>query len=201
MIGPVLWLWSIRERFEFRYARISLHKTWRRSKRTPGPAENHAKLVFAFPCSVLDAQGFGAAWKHKSKQGQAQNGTGGNDRPSKVNDYARRISQFLILIRDLTRRISLRTSELALPNTVNPNETVPVNTGHCLRPLPFPQGMTVEWLACASTKAADRQKANIMLKKMTFSSNHFSISDGLAPIICARYPKNQLISLFAPIRS
>ena len=121
--------------------------------------------------------------------------------PSKVNDYARRISQFLILIRDLTRRISLRTSELALPKTVNPNETVPVNTGHCLRPLPFPQGMTVEWLACASTKAADRQKANIMLKKMTFSSNHFSISDGLAPIICARYPKNQLISLFAPIRS
>ena len=48
MIGPVLWLWSIRERFEFRYARISLHKTLRRSKRTPGPAENYAKFVFVF---------------------------------------------------------------------------------------------------------------------------------------------------------
>ena len=49
--------------------------------------------------------------------------------------------------------------ESVLPKTVNPNETVPVNTGHCLRPLPFPQGMTVEWLACASTKAADRLKS------------------------------------------
>ena len=49
--------------------------------------------------------------------------------------------------------------ESALPKTVNPNETVPVNTGYCLRPLPFPQGMTVEWLACASTKAADRLKS------------------------------------------
>ena len=48
MIGPILWLRSIRERFEFRYARISLHKTWRRSKRTPGPAENYAKFVFVF---------------------------------------------------------------------------------------------------------------------------------------------------------
>ena len=34
--------------------------------------------------------------------------------------------------------------ESALPKTVNPNETVPVNEGYCPRPLPFPQGMTVE---------------------------------------------------------
>ena len=82
MIGPVLWLRRIRERFGFRHARMGLHKTYNGSKRAPEPAENHAKLVFAFPCSVLDAQGFGAARKHKSKQRQAQNGTGGNDSPS-----------------------------------------------------------------------------------------------------------------------
>ena len=82
---------------------------------------------------VLDAQGFGAARKHKSKQRQAQNGTGGNDRPSQVNDYAMEISHFLILIRDLARRNSLRTSELSLSETAIPNETVPVNEGDCLR--------------------------------------------------------------------
>lgn len=57
----------------------------------------------------------------------------GNDRPLQVNDYAKEISQFHILIRDLTRRISFRTTELALSETANPNETVPVNEGDCLR--------------------------------------------------------------------
>ena len=57
----------------------------------------------------------------------------GNDRPLQVNDYAKETSQFHILIRDLTRRISLRTTELALSETANPNETVPVNEGDCLR--------------------------------------------------------------------
>ena len=57
----------------------------------------------------------------------------GNDRPLQVNDYAKETSQFHILIRDLTRRISLRTTELALSETANPNETVPVNEGYCLR--------------------------------------------------------------------
>ena len=150
---------------------------------------------------VLDAYGFGVFWNTKANRHKIKMEPIGNDRPLQVNDYAKETSQFHILIRDFTRRISLHTTELALSETANPNETVPVNEGYCPRPLPFPQGMTVEWLACASTKAADRQKANIMSKKMTFSSNHFFISDGLAPIICARYPKNQLISIFAPIRS
>ena len=151
---------------------------------------------------VLDAQGFGAAWKHKSKQGQAQNGTGGNDRSPQVNDYVKKLGQCHILIRGLTRRISLRTSESALPKTVYPNETVPVNTGHCPRPLPFPQGMTVEWLACASTKAADRQKANIMSKKEISRPSQFFISDGSALKIYARSPKNQFpIPFCVPVLS
>ena len=150
---------------------------------------------------VFNAQGSGAFGNTKSNRGKIKIEPVENDRPPQVNVYVKKLGQCHILIRGLTRRISLRTIETALPKTVNPNETVPVNTGHYLRPLPFPQGMTVEWLACASTKAADRQKANIMSKKMTSSSNHFSISDGLAPIICARYLKNQLISFFAPIRS
>ena len=145
---------------------------------------------------VLDTQGFGAFGNTKANRHKIKNEPGGNDRLPQVNDYVKKLGQCHILIRGLTRRISLRTSESALPKTVYPNETVPVNTGHCPRPLPFPQGMTVEWLACASTKAADRQKANIMSKKMTSSSNHFSISDGLAPIICARYFKNQFPILF-----
>ena len=144
MIGPVLWLRSIREQFKFRYARISLHKTWRRSKRTPGPAENHAKLVFAFPCSVLDAQGFGVFGNAKANRHKIKNEPGGNDRSPQVNDYVKKLGQCHILIRGLTRRISLRTIETALPETANPNETVPVNKGYCPRPLPFPQGMTVE---------------------------------------------------------
>ena len=150
---------------------------------------------------VFNAQGSGAFGNTKSNRGKIKIEPVENDRPPQVNVYVKKLGQCHILIRGLTRRISLRTIETALPETANPNETVPVNEGYCPRPLPFPQGMTVEWLACASTKAADRQKANIMSKKMTFSSNHFSISDGLAPIICARYPKNQLISFFAPIRS
>lgn len=151
---------------------------------------------------VLDAQGFGAFGNTKANRHKIKNEPGGNDRSPQVNDYVKKLGQCHILIRGLTRRISLRTSESALPKTVYPNETVPVNEGYCPRPLPFPQGMTVEWLACASTKAADRQKANIMSKKMTSSSNHFSISDGLAPIICARYPKNQFpISFCVPVIS
>lgn len=140
---------------------------------------------------VFNAQGSGAFGNTKSNRGKIKIEPVENDRPPQVNVYVKKLGQCHILIRGLTRRISLRTIETALPETANPNETVPVNEGYCPRPLPFPQGMTVEWLACASTKAADRQKANIMSKKMTSSSNHFSISDGLAPIICARYPKNQ----------
>ena len=64
--------------------------------------------------------------------------------PVTKNDYVKKLGQCHILIRGLTRRISLRTIETALPETANPNETVPVNKGYCLRPLPFPQGMTVE---------------------------------------------------------
>ena len=150
---------------------------------------------------VFNAHGSGAFGNTKSNRGKIKIEPVENDRPPQVNVYVKKLGQCHILIRGLTRRISLRTIETALPETANPNETVPVNEGYCPRPLPFPQGMTVEWLACASTKAADRQKANIMSKKMTSSSNHFSISEGLAPIICARYPKNQLISFFAPIRS
>ena len=68
MIGPILWLRSIRERFEFRYARISLHKTWRRSKRTPGPAENYAKFVFAFQKGLKPCD-FKGSGDHRNTKG------------------------------------------------------------------------------------------------------------------------------------
>ena len=67
------WLWSIRERFEFRYARISLHKTLRRSKRTPGPAENYAKFVFVFQKGLKPCD-----FKGSRKQGTQK--IGANDR-------------------------------------------------------------------------------------------------------------------------
>ena len=144
MIGPVLWLRSIRERFEFRYAGISLHKTWRRSKRTLDRQKIMPSSSLCSHALVLDAQGFGAFGNTKANRHKIKNEPGGNDRSPQVNDYVKKLGQCHILIRGLTRRISLRTSESALPKTVYPNETVPVNTGHCPRPLPFPQGMTVE---------------------------------------------------------
>ena len=93
---------------------------------------------------VLDAQGFGAFGNTKANRHKIKNEPGGNDRSPQVNDYAKKLGQCHILIRGLTRRISLRTIETALLETANPNETVPVNEGHCQRLLPFPQGMTVE---------------------------------------------------------
>ena len=151
---------------------------------------------------VLDTQGFGAFGNTKANRHKIKNEPGGNDRSPQVNDYVKKLGQCHILIRGLTRRISLRTIETALPETANPNETVPVNTGHCLRLLPFPQGMTVEWLACASTKAADRQKANIMSKKEISRPSQFFISDGSALKIYARSPKNQFpIPFCVPVLS
>ena len=195
MIGPVLWLRSIRERFEFRNARIGLHKTCIQKQTGSWTGRKLCQVRLCVPkgSNALRLQGL------KKAQGRK------NLEPMIGYPISKRL-RYRIQPMSHTHKRSYKKNflayiESALPKTVNPNETVPVNEGYCPRPLPFPQGMTVEWLACASTKAADRQKANIMSKKMTSSSNHFSISDGLAPIICARYPKNQLISFFAPIRS
>ena len=44
-------------------------------------------------------------------------------------------------------------------------------------------------------------KSKYHVEKESFRAKPILVSDGLAPIICARYPKNQLISFFAPIRS
>ena len=101
-------------------------------------------FVFAFPCSVLDAQGFGAFGNTKANRDKIKIEPVGNDRSPQVNDYVKELGQCHILIRGLIRRISLRTIETALPEAANPNETVPVNEGYCPQPLPFPQGMTVE---------------------------------------------------------
>ena len=93
---------------------------------------------------VFNAQGSGAFGNTKSNRGKIKIEPVENDRPPQVNVYVKKLGQCHILIRGLTRRISLRTIETALPETANPNETVPVNEGYCPRPLPFPQGMTVE---------------------------------------------------------
>ena len=119
---------------------------------------------------VLDAQGFGAFWNTKANRHKIKIEPVGNDRSPQANDYVKELGQCHILIRGLTRRISLRTSEPSLPGTASPNETVPVNTGHCPRLLPFPQGMTVEWLACVSTQAADRLKSKYHVEKENFQA-------------------------------
>ena len=119
---------------------------------------------------VLDAQGFGAFGNTKANRHKIKIEPVGNDRSPQVNDYVKELGQYHILIRGLTRRISLRTSEPSLPETATPNETVPVNAGHCPQPLPFPQGMTVEWLACVSTQAADRLKSKYHVEKENFQA-------------------------------
>ena len=66
MIGPVLWLRSIRERFEFRYARIGLHKTFVQKQTDPWTGRKLCQVRLCVPkgSKALRLQGL------KKSQGQ-----------------------------------------------------------------------------------------------------------------------------------